>query len=83
MSGVLMWVAVTSSLLVTSVSPLVTTLASLSRSSCDLECFCSEDAASCPDSGLDNIPHDLDPLLTRLDLAGNNIKYISTMYYSR
>ena len=67
--------------LVTSSPSTISTLEPLSRSSCDNLCHCHDDIVSCPDNDLDNIPHDLNPFITKLELTGNSIKYISNMQF--
>ena len=57
------------------------TLEPLSRSSCDNLCHCQDDITSVPDNDMDNIPHDLNPFITKLELTGNSIKYISNMQF--
>ena len=48
--------------------------------SCDQLCDChQQDIVNCSNTNLDNIPHDLDPGITMLDLSNNNINYISHM----
>ena len=49
--------------------------------SCGTVCTCGgqqEESVSCQ-ADLDNIPNDLSPHITRLELAGNRIKYVSNM----
>ena len=50
--------------------------------SCDQLCDCHQrDIVNCSNTNLDNIPHDLDPGITMLDLSNNNINYISHMQF--
>ena len=49
--------------------------------SCGTVCTCEgqqEESVECR-ADLDNIPNDLAPHITRLELAGNRIKYVSNM----
>ena len=69
-------VAVLMTLLVSSVTS--------QSASCQTVCFCLADSAVCESGDLDNIPNDLSPYLTRLQLKDNNIMYVSNMeHYNR
>ena len=66
---------------------LVLTSAGTSRGgSCGTVCTCQgdqEESVVCQ-ADLDNIPNDLSPHISRLELAGNKIKYVSNMeHYMR
>ena len=54
--------------------------------SCGTVCTCQgeeEESVVC-EADLDNIPNDLSPHISRLELAGNKIKYVSNMeHYMR
>jgi len=56
----------------------------LLHGSCDTACICDSHSVECKDRQLDNIPNDLNPYITRLDVRRNRIKYVSNMEaYSR
>lgn len=56
----------------------------LLHGSCDTACICDSHSVECKDRQLDNIPNDLNPYITRLDVKRNRIKYVSNMEaYSR
>jgi len=56
----------------------------LLHGSCDTTCICDHHSVDCKDRQLDNIPNDLNPYITRLDVRRNEIKYVSNMEaYSR
>ena len=52
--------------------------------SCQTVCTCLAETADCQHGHLDNIPNDLSPYIIKLELAGNEIKYVSNMeHYMR
>merc|ERR1712123_548365 len=51
----------------------------LLHTSCDTTCICDSHSVVCKDRQLDNIPNDLNPSITRLDVRRNKIKYVSNM----
>jgi len=56
----------------------------LLHSSCETACICESNSVVCKGRQLDNIPNDLNPYITRLDVGRNKIKYVSNMEaYSR
>ena len=64
----------------------LTSVGSSLAGSCGTVCTCQgeqEESVECR-ADLDNIPNDLSPDITRLELAGNKIKYVSNMeHYMR
>ena len=64
----------------------LTSAGSSMAGSCGTLCTCQgeqEESVECQ-ADLDNIPNDLSPHITRLELAGNKIKYVSNMeHYMR
>ena len=56
----------------------------LLHGSCDTACIWDSHSVECKDRQLDNIPNDLNPYITRLDVRRNRIQYVSNMEaYSR
>ena len=51
----------------------------LMHNSCDTACICDSNSVVCKGRQLDNIPNDLNPYITRLDVGRNKIKYVSNM----
>ena len=51
----------------------------LLHNSCDTACVCDSHSVVCKGRQLDNIPNDLNPYITRLDVGTNKIKYVSNM----